>query len=1057
MKIKNLFLFFGLLFITGVIYADNPGEVVEETAETPEVVEESTETSEVVEETVQEETSEESPPVSTSGADDEVVELEKVIVTGSRIKKTQVAGPLPLIVITKEDIDNKGFRNLTEALQSVPTANASTQNESLNINFTPNANELDLRNLGPGRILYLVNGRRTADYPIPFNNAGNIANIGIIPSGLVDRVEILSQGASAIYGSDAVTGVVNVITIKGKDYQELDFDISQTEYENANIYSLSYTAGGFFGNTSWTIGADYSHVDPMTYADRPGHDSFVNDPDYGVAYTSPRYGMVMYTGAFGGDQRSYYGSSEFPGTPSCEELSGGEFFDFDKQDPEWLYAGSMPGRGCGWDYGSERFGGSSQTIVNERDDIALMATLTHNFDSGIELNARIYSYYDEAFSRGSSRYFYARNIMLDPTRIMELTATSTDPYNVLNSELNPYASNQQLGMWYFLREFAPSQGENFDARRDYTEEVNDVFFGLSGFFNNGFEWEFGINSTTYDYEVEKLTFTTDLYDYMYGVGATDENGNLKHGSYYSWAYDGQDRLDFLNSIGYFSDLGRVATTNDALSAYGLPTDPVCGTLQFGRYQPCFLTERLFKIFTNDEIAQYMADDSLLADSSQTTVDFVVNGEFELAGRFVGMAAILEHSTQDYQVGPNRIDPNIEFIQGVGYDGGGERDRTSAGVELLFPVTDKLEMTLATRYDSYDDESSNVGSRMSSMMNFAYRPTDNTLIRGSYSQTFRAPDMNYLFAGLSSGFYNGVLDYVACYVSSLQATTAHSRLQDCELGGVSVQLFQYGNTELEEEEGENIQLGFVWDINDNWDFSLDLYQVILEEVIGRESYRSLNIEEGYCLYGEAFTAYLEVENIETRDCDLVYSKIGRAAPEVNPIDGTISAIGEWEEIYPDYINQSFKEYQGLDWTLNYSIETENAGDFSVGILSSHIIAYYSKTDERSDEIEYLSYYTYEPRSQQNMSINWRYQDFSTTLFMDRLGHMELGSRGKTDPHITANLTTFYNFSPDLNLFLSIRNLEDKMPQTDSGYGYPYYNRYYFSAFGRYVSAGFNFRF
>ena len=273
----------------------------------------------------------------------------------------------------------------------------------------------------------------------------------------------------------------------------------------------------------------------------------------------------------------------------------------------------------------------------------------------------------------------------------------------------------------------------------------------------------------------------------------------------------------------------------------------------------------------------------------------------------------------------------------------------------------------------------------------------------------------------------------------------------------MQLFQYGNTELEEEEGENIQLGFVWDINDNWDFSLDLYQVILEEVIGRESYRTLNIEEGFCLYGEAFTIYLEVENIETRDCDLVYPKIGRAAPTTNPIDGTISAIGEWEEVYPDYINQSFKEYQGLDWTLNYSIETENAGDFSLGILSSHIIAYYSKTDERSDEIEYLSYYTYEPRSQQNMSINWRYQDFSTTLFMDRLGHMELGSRGKTDPHITANLTAFYNYSPDLNLFLSIRNLEDKMPQTDSGYGYPYYNRYYFSAFGRYVSAGFNFRF
>jgi outer membrane receptor protein involved in Fe transport len=1034
MNIKNLFLLFGLVLITNTIYADNPGEIADD----------SEEASEVVEETVQEEVAEDSAPVSSS--DDEVVELEKVVVTGSRIKKTQVVGPLPLIVITKEDIDNKGFRNLTEALQTIPTANASTQNESLTSNFTPNANELDLRNLGPGRILYLVNGRRTADYPIPFNNAGNIANIGIIPNGLVDRVEILSQGSSAIYGSDAVTGVVNVITIKGKDYQELDFDISQTEYEQKNIYSLSYTAGGFFGNTSWTIGADFSHVDPMTYADRPGHDSFVNDPDYGVAYTAPRYGLYWRTGAFGGDQRGWYGSEEFPSTPTCSELSGGEYFDFDKQDPEWLYAGSYPGRGCGWDYGSARFGGSSQTIVNERDDIALMATLTHNFDNGIELNARLYSYYDEAFYRGYPRYFQTNATILDPGRIEALTATSTDPNNVL--------TGYQRGVAYGLRFFAPSQGDNFDARNDITEEVNDVFIGLNGFFNNGFEWEFGINSTTYDYENESFTFTTDLYDYMYGVGAVDENGNLLTGTYYSWLYDGEDRLAFLNSIGYFDDLGRVATANDALSAYGLPTDPACGQYAyFGAYHSCFMADRFMGVMTNEQIGSFLGDDTLTADSSQTTVDFVVSGEFELAGRFVGMAAILEHSTQDYTVGPNRQDPNVNFIQGVGYEGGGDRDRTSMGVEFLFPVTDKLEMTLASRYDSYDDASSNVGSRMSNMMNFAYRPTDNTLIRGSYSMTFRAPDMNYLFAGPSSGYYNGVLDWVACYL----AASPGQDLTDCELGGGSIQAFFEGNTELEEEEGENIQLGFVWDINDNWDFSLDLYQVILEDVIGRESYRTLNISEGYCLYGQAFSNYIGSENPEVRDCELVYSKIGRGERTPDPISGVTPAIGPWEEVYPDFINQSFREYQGLDWTLNYTIETENAGDFSLGILSSHIIAYYAKTDDTSEEIEYLSYYTYEPRSQQNMSLNWRYQDFSTTLFVDRLGHMELGSRGKTDPHITANLTTFYNYSASLNLYLSVRNLENKMPQTDSAYGYPYYNRYYFSAFGRYVSAGFNYRF
>ena len=208
--------------------ADNPGEIVEETAPQEEAVEEV-----VTDESVSTDTN----PVVEN--EDGAVVLEKVVVTGSKIKKSQVEGPLPVLVITKEDIDNSGFRNITEALQSIPSANQYTQNESLNNNFTPNANELDLRNLGPGRVLYLINGRRTADYPLPYNNAGNINNIGIVPAGLIDRIEVLSQGASAIYGSDAVTGVVNVITVKGKDFQELDVDLlEQNMKAKTNIQYL---------------------------------------------------------------------------------------------------------------------------------------------------------------------------------------------------------------------------------------------------------------------------------------------------------------------------------------------------------------------------------------------------------------------------------------------------------------------------------------------------------------------------------------------------------------------------------------------------------------------------------------------------------------------------------------------------------------------------------------------------------------------------------------------------------------------------------------------------
>ena len=1033
MNYKNTFvLFVGLMFISISLLADNPGEniVVAE----PEV--EETDTSEQVEAQEVTPSAEEVVPVDEATEEGAVV-LEKVVVTGSKIKKTQIEGPLPLLVITKEDIDNSGFRNLTEVLQTIPSANQSTDNESIQGSFTPNANELDLRNLGPGRILYLINGRRTADYPVPFGNAGNISNVGVIPTGLIDRVEILAQGSSAIYGSDAVTGVVNVITIKGKDFSQLDIDYSQTQYEQKDIYSVSYTSGGFFGNSSWTLGLDFSHVDPMTYADRPGHDSFVNDPDYGVAYTAPRYGIYFYGDPFGG-KRGWYGSDEFPSTPSCSELSNGEFFNFDKQDPEWNYAGSYPGAGCGWDYGSDRFGGSSQTIVNEREDASIVASFVHNFDSGVELNARVFAYHDEAYLRNLPRYFQQRDIILDPVRIMDLTSTSTNEFN----RLNP--GERQRGISYFLRQFTPSMGFNAEARSDITEDVQDIFIGLNGFFNNGFEWEFGANHTTYEYLSEEQTFTTAIYDYMNGVGATDADGNLLRGTYQQDRYRSYESSNWLGQGSY-----------DAMAiAYGLPRDNVCGEKYFGAYQSCFLADRLLGVYTDEQIGEWLAQDDLPAESSQTSVDFLVTGEFELFGRFIGMAATLEHQTQDYTVGPTRTDPSIEFIQGVGYEGGGDRDRNSVGVEFLFPVTDKLEMTLASRYDSYDDQSSNVGSRVSNMLNFAYRPNESVLIRGSASETFRAPDMNYLFAGTSSGYYNGILDWVACYAYA--ATEGWNDITECELSGQSVFAEWSGNNSLEEEEGENYQLGIVWDINSNWDFTLDLYQVILENIIGRDSYRTINIAEGYCLYGDDFGDFIRTENNDQRDCATIANLTGRAPIVPNPITGEEAPIGEWNYIVPGFVNKSYREYQGIDWTLNYSLETENIGDFYVSVLSSHIISYYSRSDAASPEVEWLSSYTYEPRSQQNMSISWRYQDFSTTLFIDRTGHMEW-SDGKSDPHMIANLTTRYDYSPDIDLYLSIRNLEDTMPQRDPAYGYPYYNQRYFSAFGRYYSLGLNYRF
>ena len=91
------------------------------------------------------------------------------------------------------------------------------------------------------------------------------------------------------------------------------------------------------------------------------------------------------------------------------------------------------------------------------------------------------------------------------------------------------------------------------------------------------------------------------------------------------------------------------------------------------------------------------------------------------------------------------------------------------------------------------------------------------------------------------------------------------------------------------------------------------------------------------------------------------------------------------------------------------------------------------------------------------MSWSREDHGLTLFADRLGHMNMYQGKVSDPHITYNMSYRYDYSPDINLYLSVRNLTDVMPQKDGGFGYPYYYQGVFSVFGRYASAGFNYRF
>ena len=127
------------------------------------------------------------------------------------------------------------------------------------------------------------------------------------------------------------------------------------------------------------------------------------------------------------------------------------------------------------------------------------------------------------------------------------------------------------------------------------------------------------------------------------------------------------------------------------------------------------------------------------------------------------------------------------------------------------------------------------------------------------------------------------------------------------------------------------------------------------------------------------------------------------------------------MYP--YNQTKLEFIGHDSYLTWTKETENAGDFRVSLASSTIVRVNRQEYASSPEVDLLEYFIYEPRSQQNLTISWSREDHGLTLFADRLGHMNMFQGKVSDPHITYNMSYGYDYSPDINLYLSLIHISE----------------------------------
>jgi iron complex outermembrane receptor protein len=204
-------------------------------------------------------------------AEESAADLGDIVVTGSRIPRNEFTSPSPVQVLTSERAEQRGLSDTAQLLQSSTLAAGSPQvNSTISSAFVtdggPGSSTISLRGLGANRTLVLLNGRRAG----PAGTRGGVSafDLNVIPQSAISRIDVLKDGASSIYGSDAVAGVVNLITERARDGGEMSAFASLPFDQGGEQYNISASYGKTFDRGYVNFSGDYYQQKELTAGDR---------------------------------------------------------------------------------------------------------------------------------------------------------------------------------------------------------------------------------------------------------------------------------------------------------------------------------------------------------------------------------------------------------------------------------------------------------------------------------------------------------------------------------------------------------------------------------------------------------------------------------------------------------------------------------------------------------------------------------------------------------------------------------------------------------------------
>jgi len=951
----------------------------------------------------------------TYAADDES-EVEEVVVVGSQIKGAKITGALPVSIFTFEDIEAIGVDSGEDLLEHVAEQGLNYFTEAEDASGGVNASRGDvgaynLRNLGVGNSLTLMNGRRLVSSPgyqteliggdyVPTTSV----NTNLIPVSGIARLEILRDGASAIYGADAVAGVIN--NVLQRDYEGLTVSAKVSTYEHfdAEDTRINVKYGTFINDGATNVSVFFDHYDRdnINAQEDPrwgagDHRPFVDDNSPWKTSTSFRNTSAH--SLYG--QFDMVSSSEHSGA-SYNHLwtdSNGEFEVFPLGDAKCT------------NRGNPLFDTGYGTCIAPDGNGALRSNFWGNTDVRGELvRTNVVMFINHEMGNGTEAF-------------TEFALYKSDSDRIAHPSYAFSSSKHRVGPDnYYLNQL----------KVDVDGVPTAIFAGYNLYMDN------------YRYEERQrlVNVKKDTYRFLQGFRGTLNNPNG------TWDWEAA----FVNSKATSDDVTSNRMSNNLLKEALYDSTPAA-------YNP-------FSAGVDSNIERTLVDVYRKGTSELTMIDFKMsNNEFmEVPAGDVGLLVGFEYRDEEMVDDRDpRLDGTITYTdyEGDTYplvadvlnssptgDVSGSRDVVSVFAEMQIPVSDSVNMQVALRSEDFSD----FGSTTVGKLALGWEITPGWDFRASISTAFRAP--NIIQVNEKTVVRSGTkYDRAAYQVNAVQSV---QNVIDSD-SRYTIQRMATGAAGLEAEESDNTSIGLVLTPTDRLTITVDTWSIEKDKTIGLFGRENQTVND----------MLLRFEN-GTNNCDsfagdpLVVREDADDGDAAGFAAAGVCPFGDIKYVRNDYTNMALRTVEGTDVGIYYNFES-NVGDFDVRYIGTFLDKFEQKASgefaflqakkdngEIPDSIPIKGFGDLLGKdgiydNKHTVRVSYDKGPFGASLVALKKGEFVQTSLGLKDgvPYMvpsmtTMNLTMSYDFDMrghDARLRFSVRNLKDeRAPTADRYYGY-----------------------